>query len=157
MSPFKRETYHLPEYQKRHSELGTRREVFNYMYSSLRNYIERTFGVWKARFKILKGINNYPMEKQVMIPVACVIVHNFIRMVQDVDPILEVHVADGVSVGEHVDVNVDVMLADGADDLGPSTGRQQDASRRGAMNQLREVLADDMWDRYQRFLWYKST
>ncbi|GMN47685.1 hypothetical protein TIFTF001_016865 [Ficus carica] len=61
---------------------------------------------------------------------------------------------DGVPIGGHVDVNADVVLADGADDAGLSTGRQQDASTRGAMNQLREVLADEMWDRYQRFPWY---
>ena len=96
------------------------------------------------------------MEKQVIIPVVCVIVHNFIRMVQVEDPILEEYAANCVPVGGHVDVNVDVMLADGADDAGPSTGRQQDASRRGVMNQLREVLADDMWDRYRRFPLYKS-
>ncbi|GMN53984.1 hypothetical protein TIFTF001_023113 [Ficus carica] len=90
------------------------------------------------------GINNYPMEKQVMIPVVCAIVHNFIRMVQVSDPILEEYTADGLHVGGHIDVNADVLLADRADDASPSMGRQQDASMRGAMNQLREVLADDM-------------
>ncbi|GMN63917.1 hypothetical protein TIFTF001_032995 [Ficus carica] len=64
----------------------------------------------------------------------CAIVHNFIMMVQVRDPILEAYVADGVPVGGHVDVNADVVLADEADDAGPSTGRQQDASRRGTMN-----------------------
>ncbi|GMN54655.1 hypothetical protein TIFTF001_023792 [Ficus carica] len=72
-------------------------------------------------------------------------------MVQVGDPILEEYEIDGVPVGGLVDVYVDVVLADGADDASPSTGRQQDASRKGAMNKLREVLADDMWDRYQRF------
>ena len=69
-----------------------------------------------------------------MIPVACAIVHNFIRMVQVGDPILEEYATDGVHVGGHVDVNADYILADGIDDIGPSTGRHQDASRRGAMN-----------------------
>ncbi|GMN67048.1 hypothetical protein TIFTF001_036110 [Ficus carica] len=62
--------------------------------------------------------------------------------------------------GRHVDVNADVVLADGAngaDDAGPSIGSQQDASTSGAMNQRREVLADEMWDIYQRFPLYKST
>ena len=58
-----------------------------------------------------------------MIPVACVIVHNFIRMVQVGDPILEEYAADGVPVGGHVDVNADVVLADEADDAGLSTGK----------------------------------
>ncbi|GMN23141.1 hypothetical protein TIFTF001_040408 [Ficus carica] len=72
--------------------------------------------------KILKGINNYPMKKQVMIPVACAIVHNFIRMVQVRDPIFEEYLTDGVPVGGHVDVNADVKSSDGADDAGPSIG-----------------------------------
>ncbi|GMN46272.1 hypothetical protein TIFTF001_015458 [Ficus carica] len=67
------------------------------------------------------GINNYPMEKQVMIPVTCAIVHNFVRMVQVGDPIFGEYAADGVLVVGHVDVNADVMLADGIDDAGPST------------------------------------
>ncbi|GMN38764.1 hypothetical protein TIFTF001_008001 [Ficus carica] len=62
-----------------------------------------------------------------------------------------------VHVGGHVDVNANAMLDNGADNAGPNTGTQQDALRRGAMNQLREVLADDMWDIYQRFSWYKFT
>ena len=60
-------------------------------------------------------------------------------------------------VGGHVDVNANYILADEINDTGLSKGRQQDASRRGAMNQLRDVLADDMWDRYHQNPWYKST
>ena len=51
-----------------------------------------------------------------MIPVACMIVHNFIRMVQVGDPLLERYAADGVPVGRHVDINADVVLDDEADD-----------------------------------------
>ncbi|GMN60756.1 hypothetical protein TIFTF001_029847 [Ficus carica] len=96
-SPFRRETYNLPEYQGRHVRLGKRREVG--------------------------------------------------------DPILEEYATDSVPVGGHVNVNMDYVLADEVDDTGPSTGRQQDASRRGAMNQLRDMLANDMWDRYQQNPW----
>ncbi|GMN44995.1 hypothetical protein TIFTF001_014189 [Ficus carica] len=144
LSPFRRETYHLPEYRRRRTGLGNRKEVFNYTHSSLRNCIERTFGVWKARFKILKGINSYPMKKQVMIPVACAIVHNFIRIVQVGDPFLEQYAADCVPVRGIVDVNADDGFDDGIDGTGPSTGTQPHDSRRGAMNQLRDMMADDM-------------
>ncbi|GMN72752.1 hypothetical protein TIFTF001_052067 [Ficus carica] len=43
------------------------------------------------------------------------------------------------------------------DGTGPSSGTQQDLSTRGAMNQIRDMMADDMWDRYQASPWYKST
>ena len=51
---------------------------------------------------------------------------------------------DGVPVGGHVDVNVDVELPKGADDAGPSIRSQQDASTQYVMNQRREVMADKM-------------
>ncbi|GMN56123.1 hypothetical protein TIFTF001_025251 [Ficus carica] len=66
------------------------------------------------------------------------------------DPILDEYLTDGVPVGEHVDVNADVEMLDSADDAGPSIGSQQDASTQGAMNRRRKILADEMWDIYQR-------
>ncbi|GMN54612.1 hypothetical protein TIFTF001_023736 [Ficus carica] len=59
-------------------------------------------------------------------------------------------------LGGHVDVNVDYVFDDGIDGTGPSTGTQQHDSSRGGMNQMRDVIADDMWERYQSSPWYKS-
>ena len=78
-------------------------------------------------------------------------------MVQVGDHILEKYTTDGVPVGGHIDVNADYILGDGVDDTCPSIGSQQDTLGRGAINQLRDVLADDTWDMYQRNPWYKST
>ena len=39
-----------------------------------------TFGIWKKIFTILKSMHQFPLDKQEMIPIACAIVHNFIRM-----------------------------------------------------------------------------
>ncbi|XP_024023439.1 uncharacterized protein LOC112092203 [Morus notabilis] len=64
LAPYRGSTYHLQEYRARRGRPRSERELFNYTHSSLRNCIERTFGVWKARFRILKIINNYPMKKQ---------------------------------------------------------------------------------------------
>ncbi|XP_027098942.1 uncharacterized protein [Coffea arabica] len=60
--------------------------LFNRHHSSVRNIIERTFGVWKMRFKILDGpMKNYPIEAQRNIVVACCVLHNFIREMQPYD------------------------------------------------------------------------
>ncbi|XP_024032907.1 uncharacterized protein LOC112095350 [Morus notabilis] len=86
--PYRGSTYHLQEYRARRGRPRTQRELFNYTHSSLRNAIERTFGVWKARFRILKCINNYPIEKQIQIPIACAVLHNFIHMYNNNDELL---------------------------------------------------------------------
>ena len=110
-----------------------------------------------ARFKILKGINSYLMKKQKMIPVACAILHNFIRMVQAGDPLLEEHAADCEPMRGLVDVNANYEVDDGIDGTGPSAGPLQHESRRGAMNQLRDMMAEDIWVRYQISPWYKTS
>jgi len=46
----------------------------------LRNHIERSIGVLKKRFPILKVGTLHPIENQVKIPAAAVVFHNLIRM-----------------------------------------------------------------------------
>ncbi|GMN63337.1 hypothetical protein TIFTF001_032422 [Ficus carica] len=43
------------------------------------------------------------------------------------------------------------------DDTRPSTGTEQHGSSTGAMNQMRERMADAMWERYQSYPWYRAT
>ncbi|XP_024029783.1 uncharacterized protein LOC112094050 [Morus notabilis] len=107
LAPYRGSTYHLQEYRARRGRPRTQRELFNYTHSSLRNSIERTFGVWKARFRILKCINNYPIEKQIQIPVACAVLHNFIHMYNHNDELLNQYTRDGVPV-----VDIDPENAD---------------------------------------------
>ncbi|GMN30161.1 hypothetical protein TIFTF001_049588 [Ficus carica] len=78
-------------------------------------------------------------------------------MMQVGDPCLEEYEADCVSVRGNVDVNADYELGDGIDETGSSTGTQQEGSRRCAMNQLRDMMADNMRVRYQLSPWYKTT
>jgi hypothetical protein len=54
-------------------------EIFNHVHSSLRCTIERTFGVWKNKLKLLHCMLNFPYDKQVKIVVAFIALHNFIR------------------------------------------------------------------------------
>ena len=53
--------------------------MFNHLYSSLCNVIERSFGVLKMKRRILQQLPSYPMEKQTRIIIACMALHNFIR------------------------------------------------------------------------------
>ncbi|KAJ0513348.1 putative Myb/SANT-like domain, harbinger transposase-derived nuclease domain-containing protein [Helianthus annuus] len=67
--------YHIPNFRRGQTVAQCApkglKETFNYYHSSLRNVIERTFGVWKARWAILKDIHvNYSYETQVDIVIA---------------------------------------------------------------------------------------
>ena len=56
-------------------------ELFNLRHSSLRNAIERIFGVLKKRFKVLNVQLEYPIPVQVQIVKALCCVYNIIRLV----------------------------------------------------------------------------
>ncbi|KAI3684070.1 hypothetical protein L2E82_49972 [Cichorium intybus] len=76
--------YHLPDFQ-RGETVALRaprgpKEKFNYYHSSLRNVIERTFGVWKARWALLRDMHvSYTYDHQVSIVIASMAIHNYIR------------------------------------------------------------------------------
>lgn len=76
--------YHVPDFRRGQTSVQRapkgKKETFNYYHSSLRNVIERTFGVWKARWAILKDMHvNYSYETQVSIVLASMAIHNYIR------------------------------------------------------------------------------
>lgn len=86
LAPYKGSTirYHLQDFRR--GQTANARapsgplETFNYHHSSLRNIIERTFGVWKARWALLRDMHvNYTYEHQVSIVIASMAIHNYIR------------------------------------------------------------------------------
>jgi hypothetical protein len=81
---FRGERYHLEEFWATSIPRGFK-ELFNHRHSSLRNVVERCFGVLKACFKILVVMELYKTSKQLTIVIACCVVHNFIRMTADDD------------------------------------------------------------------------
>ncbi|KAL0534207.1 hypothetical protein IC582_028495 [Cucumis melo] len=80
LAPFRGQRYHLRDFRERRHRPRNREEVFNYRHSSLRNVIERCFGVLKARFPILKQMSPYSIKTQKYIPIACCTIHNYIRL-----------------------------------------------------------------------------
>ena len=84
IGPYKCERYHLADF-RRSSGFTNHNEVFNYYHSSLRCTIERTFGVWKNRFAILRHMPKFKIETQVQIVCATMAIHNFIRRHSETD------------------------------------------------------------------------
>jgi hypothetical protein len=58
--------------------------IFNYQHSSLRNVVERAFGVLKGKWRILKGVPRYERDKQAKIVVACFALHNYVLHCGDI-------------------------------------------------------------------------
>ncbi|XP_068466573.1 uncharacterized protein [Phaseolus vulgaris] len=127
ITPYRGVRYHLKEYSRRGPQNA--RELFNHRHSSLRNVIERTFGVLKKRFPIIiSGTEpHYSVDTMTDIVLACCILHNFLRGVDNDDSLLE---------------EVDRELMQGDIDVSHSQTREDDY-RLGS--QIRDTIANEMW------------
>lgn len=76
LGAYRRTRYHLEEFRNRGAE--TTEENFNYHHASIRNVVERAFGVLKGRWHILKEIPFYGRAKQPKIVIACCALHNYL-------------------------------------------------------------------------------
>ncbi|XP_020585220.1 uncharacterized protein LOC110027915 [Phalaenopsis equestris] len=79
LKPYPDTKYHIPDFERSSGVARGKKELFNKRHSSLRGVIERSFGVWKKKWVILRDMPTYPFPKQVQIVVATMALHNFIR------------------------------------------------------------------------------
>jgi hypothetical protein len=109
------------------------KELYNLRHASLRNVIERTFGVSKKRFKILKDPPGYHMNVQVEIMPALSALHNFIRRhdPQDFTNTL-------IDLEESNEVNTYGSLSEGV----------EDRATQGWVSARRDQIAQWMWQDY---------
>uniref|UniRef100_A0A803QX69 DDE Tnp4 domain-containing protein n=1 Tax=Cannabis sativa TaxID=3483 RepID=A0A803QX69_CANSA len=118
-------------------EDGSKRELFNYRHSSLRNVIERCFGVLKARFPILKQMPSYDLKIQKYIVIACCGIHNFIRTNAEKDVYFDgdediPEVQDATIQSTHETLNDSVEFSISRDQL-------------REMANVRDEIADHIW------------
>ena len=112
----------------------TPQELFNLRHSSLRNVVERIFGVAKRRFRLMVAAPEYSPEVQAkVIPALCAL-HNFIR-IHDPDDL------DDQDWQEEIERQ---YPSPGVDDL---RGRIDRAERSRAVAR-REKISNDMWADY---------
>lgn len=112
----------------------TRQELFNLRHSSLRNVIERIFGVAKRRFRLMVAAPEYSPDTQAKVVLALCALHNFIR----------VHDPDDLDDQDWQEENERRPPMPSTADLG---GRVNQAERDRATAK-REKIAGDMWDDY---------
>jgi hypothetical protein len=119
-------------------------ELFNLRHASLRNVVERIFGIVKRRFRILLLAPEYAMDIQARIPAALCALHNFIRFHDpgEIDEFSDG--SDMATVIDHprVDVGYTGDLARGP----PGRPALNRATKR------RDEIAQKMWDSYQNYL-----
>jgi hypothetical protein len=140
LAPYRGVRYHLKEFGHGQHRPSNYKELFNHRHVVLRNHIERAIGVLKKRFPILKVGTHHPIENQVKIPVAAVVIHNLIRMCNGDEDWLD-HQPNNIPPEDFVDLpggdtsyNNDV----------PSLNSQIDDG-----NALRDMIAIDMWNDYR--------
>jgi hypothetical protein len=97
--------------------------------------IEQAFGVLKEKWRIMKHLPNYPMEKQVKIILACMTLHNFIRDSHENDDLFDMCDKDEDFVPGHKDAT--------------SSHSQLYGQEESDMNVLRDSIADALMAMYQ--------
>ncbi|KAG6486803.1 hypothetical protein ZIOFF_055383 [Zingiber officinale] len=131
ITPYRGIRYHLKEY----SRCGptNAKELFNLRHASLRNAIERAFGVLKKRFPIIASGTepHYEINIRTDIILACCILHNFLM---------------GVDPDERLISEVDHELSVNYDNEVSCNERQDDDWSQG--NMIRDNIANVMWSDY---------
>ncbi|XP_071699252.1 uncharacterized protein [Rutidosis leptorrhynchoides] len=75
--PYPKTRYHQSQFQK--EPPNNMQEAFNRSHSSLRSYIERSFGILKKRFHILSEMPRFSVQTQIDVITATFALHNYIR------------------------------------------------------------------------------
>ncbi|XP_020965846.1 protein ALP1-like [Arachis ipaensis] len=133
LTPYRGVRYHLKEYSLR--EPQNPKELFNHRHSSLRNVIERCFGVLKKRFPIIAVDTEpyYSFETMRDIFLACCILHNFLM---------------GIDVDQSIIDEVDrELLQERNIDRSQPIQQCDEEYRHAAL--LRDNIVVEMWNVYQ--------
>jgi hypothetical protein len=137
LTPYRGVRYHLKEWKMGNERPRNKKELFNLRHSSLRNVIERVFGVLKMRFPLLTNMTSYRYEFQVELVICIMILHNFIKSNQlYADPFDEQ--ADANIAGANEDIDENEIL--------------ENEATNNDLKQWRDDIAEQMWVDYQSYI-----
>lgn len=133
MAPYRGVRYHLKEVRQADQRPQNAQELFNLRHSSLRNVIERIFGVLKRQWQVLGGKGcEYSIESQVDLFCAIIGLYNFGKQCGEELFDSDDDAIQGIRIGEE---DVEVV----------GTGNAW-------MNQKRDDIAAAMWIDYQGYI-----
>jgi DDE superfamily endonuclease len=139
LTPYAKVRYHLREQARASQRPQNAKELFNLRHASLRNVIERTFGVFKSRFAILqKAPRRYTISTQVHLIFALTAVHNFMNS-HGCDPEVETILVETPEEEEDEEDESDNREAVTDHDI-------------TTMNERRDGIVNLMWQDYQAYI-----
>ena len=137
LTPYRGVRYHLKEWSKSNLRPQNKEELFNLRHSSLRNIIERTYGVVKKRFTIVSLMRPYSFEFQCAIVLSAFYLHNFIRrkkLENDIEDEYEKEMFEETESDAEMEINA------------PFNENTNTDAR--ALNAWRDGIAQQMWMSY---------
>jgi hypothetical protein len=136
MAPYRGVKYHLKEVRQSNQKLGNAKELFNLRHLSLRNVVERIFGVLKRQWQILGGKGcEYSIDTQVDLFCALIGLYNFGKQ----------HGEEDLFTDEAIPI---------VDNLNEEPLEVEEVIGVGNiwMNQKRDDIAARMWTNYQSYM-----
>jgi hypothetical protein len=118
------------------------KELFNLRHSSLRNAIERIFGVLKKRFRVLTHQLEYPYEIQVRLVKVICCLHNIIRLTGGDD------LFDEKWAKSHADT---VLKRNSLPEVEAVVRKAVTAAESRYAKSMRDTIAEQMWTQYCRY------
>jgi len=136
LMPYRGVRYHLREQALASQRPSNSKDLFNHRHSSLRNAVERIFGVLKRRFQCLASKpQEFSFQTQVKLVYALTALHNFIRSHEVIDPFEQEERAMAQAQPPDSGVQSDVV-----NEVTPQ------------METFRDRIAGQMWTDYQQIL-----
>jgi hypothetical protein len=130
LTPYRGVRYHLKEWSAGNQKPATKEELFNLRHASLRNVIERAFGVFKKKFPLMQSMLSYPFTTQVELVLGTTVIFNFIRRSSEpMGPL------DEPDTSQLTDIDQDETEC-------------IDADTDNSAKNLRDQIATDMWSDY---------
>lgn len=134
LAPFRGVRYHLQDFAGQGNDPQNEKELFNLRHASLRNVIERIFGIFKSRFTIFKSAPPFSFKTQAELVLACAALHNFLRKEcrSDEFPIESVEESSSSTLPVNEDHNIEPII-------------QTQEQQREDGNAWRTSIAMNMW------------
>lgn len=135
LTPYRGVRYHLKEQAQANLRPQNSAELFNLRHAMLRNVIERIFGIFKRRFKVMATGSEYPFCTQVNLVMGCAAIHNFIRINTNNSDVEIANLENLISNGLQPEQVLEKRISEAEfDDSG--------------MKALRDEIAEAMWKDY---------